>query len=42
MNFEIIKHNFECGLWTAQMVRIAVKKDIITKEQYTQITGKQY
>lgn len=26
MNFEIIKRNYEKGLWSAEMVKIAVKK----------------
>ncbi len=42
MNFETIKKNFEAGLWNAPMVKMAVKKGVITKEQYTEITGKEY
>ncbi len=42
MNFETIKKNFEKGLWSAPMVKMAVKKGVITKEQYTEITGKEY
>lgn len=42
MNFDIIKKNFDRGLWTAAMVKIAVKKGIITDEQYQQITSKTY
>lgn len=42
MNFETIKKNYEHGLWSAPMVKMAVKKGIITKEQYTEITGKDY
>ena len=42
MNFETIKKNFEKGLWSAAMVKMAVKKGVITKEQYTEITGKDY
>ena len=42
MNFETIKKNYERGLWSAPMVKMAVKKGIITKEQYTEITGKEY
>ena len=42
MNFETIKKNFERGLWTAAMVKMSVKKGIITKEQYTEITGEAY
>lgn len=42
MNFETIKKNYEKGLWSAPMVKMAVKKGIITKEQYKEITGKDY
>lgn len=42
MSFERIKYYFEAGLWNAQMVKMAVKKGVITKEQYTEITGKEY
>ena len=42
MNFETIKKNYEKGLWSAPMVKMAVKKGIITKEQYEEITGKKY
>lgn len=42
MNFETVKRNYERKLWTKQMVRVAVRKGIITKEQYTEITGEAY
>ena len=42
MNYETIKKNFERGLWSASMVKMAVRKGIITKDQYTEITGKQF
>ena len=42
MNFETIKRNFERGLWNAMMVKMAVRKGIITREQYKTITGKAY
>ena len=42
MNFETIKKNYEKGLWSAPMVKMAVKKGIITKEEYAEITGKEY
>lgn len=42
MTYERIKYYFEAGLWNAQMVKIAVRKGIITKDQYTEITGKAY
>lgn len=42
MNFELIKRNFERGLWSAAMVAVAVRKGVITPEQYREITGKDY
>ena len=42
MTFEKIKYNFDAGLWSAPMVKMAVKKGVITKEQYKEITGKDY
>ena len=42
MNFELIKKNYDRGLWTAAMVRTAVKKGIITREQFKEITGQEY
>lgn len=42
MNFATIKRNYDRGLWSAAMVKTAVKKGIITKDEYTQITGKEY
>ncbi len=42
MNFETIKKNYERGLWNSAMVKMAVRKGVITKEQYTEITGKEF
>lgn len=42
MSFEIIKRNFDRGLWSKSMVRVAVDKSVITKEEYKQITGEDY
>lgn len=42
MNFEIVKKNYDKGLWTKQLVRMAVRKGVITKAQYTEITGEDY
>ena len=42
MSFEQIKKNYDKGLWNAAMVKVAVRKGIITAEQYTEITGKEY
>lgn len=40
MNYQTIKRNYEKGLWSAAMVKLAVRKGIITREQYTEITGR--
>lgn len=42
MTYDLVKRNFDRGLWTAQMVRLAVRKGVITKEQFREITGKDY
>lgn len=42
MNYETIKKNFERGLWNVAMVRMAVRKGVITKEQFKEITGREY
>lgn len=42
MTYELLKRNFDRGLWTAQMVRLAVRKGVITKEQFKEITGQDY
>ena len=42
MNYETIKKNYERGLWSASMVKMAVRKGVITKEQFKEITGKDY
>lgn len=42
MSYEIIERNYTRGLWTKMMVRIAVRKGVITKEQYKTITGEEY
>ena len=33
---------YKQGLWTDEMVRIAVSKGILTKAQYEEIAGKSY
>ena len=38
----MIKKNYDNGLWTKQMVKMAVKKGVITKEQYKEITAEDY
>ena len=42
MTYETIKRNFDRKLWNKQMVALAVRKGIITAEQYKQITGEAY
>lgn len=42
MNYETVKKNFERGLWNVAMVSMAVRKGVITKEQFKEITGKEY
>lgn len=40
--FDKINKWYKQKLWDDAKVRYAVKKGIITKEQYTEITGKEY
>lgn len=42
MNYEMIKRNYDRGLWNKQMVAVAVKKGVISAEQYQEITGEAY
>ena len=42
MSFETIKKNFERGLWTKKMVAMAVRKGVITPDEYKEITGEDY
>lgn len=42
MNYETIKRNYERGLWNKVMVRTAVRKGVITTEEYQEITGEVY
>lgn len=42
MSFERIKFNYDAGLWSKPMVRMAVKKGVITKEQFKEIVGEEY
>jgi len=39
MSFDLIKKNYDKGLWTKQMVRVALDKGVIDKAQYKEITG---
>jgi uncharacterized XkdX family phage protein len=42
MTYEMIKRNYNRGLWNKQMVAMAVVKGVITPEQYQEITGETY
>lgn len=42
MSFDIIKQNYDRGLWTKQMVKMCVPRKVISPEQYEQITGESY
>lgn len=42
MNYKMVKKNFEKGLWSISMVKMAVKKGVITKEEYKEITTQEY
>jgi len=42
MSVDIVKQNFERGLWSEAQVKLSVKAKIITKEEYKEITGKNY
>lgn len=42
MTYEAIKRNYDHKLWNKTMVAVAVKKGVITAEQYREITGEAY
>jgi len=42
MDYDQIKRNYDRKLWSKVVVRIAVTKGLITKEQYAEITGEPY
>ena len=42
MNFNRVKKNYQTGLWTKEMVKVSVKKGIISELQYAEITGEEY
>lgn len=42
LTFEKIKEYYTKGYWTSEMVRNAVVKNKITKEQYKEITGEDF
>lgn len=42
MTFEMIKRNYDRGLWNELMVKTAVLKKVISEEQFKEITGQDY
>ena len=42
MQFEMIRKNFDRGLWSVQNVALSVKVGRITPEQFKIITGEDY
>ena len=42
MTFETFKLYYDRTLWNKSMVGLAVKKNVITAEQYQEITGEAY
>ena len=42
MNFETIKKNYDRNLWSKAMVKMDVRKGVITKNEYQTITGDEY
>lgn len=42
MNYDLIKRNYDRGLWSIAMVKMAVRKGVITAAQYEEITGAAY
>ena len=42
MSFETVKRNYDKSLWNKAMVKMAVRKGVITREQFQEITGEKY
>ena len=42
MDAVLVALRYKQGFWNKQMVKMAVKKGVITKEQYKEITGENY
>ena len=42
MTYERVKYYYDAGLWNKSMVKMSVRKGIITKTQYKEITGEDY
>ena len=41
MNYETIKRNYDRKLWSKAQVRVAVKKGVLTADEYREITGEE-
>ncbi len=42
MNYSTVKRFYSSGLWSLNMVKMAVRKGVITKERFREITGAVY
>ncbi len=42
MSYDIIKRNYARGMWSVSMVKLAVRKGVITPSQFEKITGEVY
>lgn len=42
MSYELIKRNYDRGLWSKQMVAVCVRKGLISPEQYFEIVGEEF
>lgn len=42
MSYERVKYYYITGLWSKPMVKMAVRKGVITKAEYEEITGESY
>lgn len=40
--YEIVKRNYDRGLWSKNQVKVCVKKGVITAAQYKEIIGEDY
>ena len=42
MSCERLKYYFEARFWSVPMVKMVVRKGVITKVEFTEITGQEY
>lgn len=42
MNYDTIRKNYDRGLWSKAMVKVAVRKGVITAAEYETVTGEAY